>query len=99
MTVWNATDDGHADLSSHDAFINGAPHNTFARLRRDEPVAWCDYAGGQGFWSITRHEDILECNRNNVVFSSARGIPHACSISPAVIGESTLSRRPIAGLI
>ncbi len=74
MTVWNATDDGFADLSSHDAFINGAPHNTFARMRRDEPVAWCDYAGGQGFWSITRHEDILECNRNNAVFSSARGI-------------------------
>jgi cytochrome P450 len=74
MTVWNATDDGFADLSSHDAFINGAPHNTFARLRREDPVAWCDYAGGQGFWSITRHEDILECNRNNAVFSSARGI-------------------------
>lgn len=74
MTVWNATDDGHADLSSHDSFVGGAPHNTFARLRRDEPVAWCDYAGGQGFWSITRHEDILECNRNNAVFSSARGI-------------------------
>ena len=74
MTVWNATDNGHADLSSHDAFINGAPHNTFARLRRDNPVAWCDYAGGQGFWSITRHKDILECNRNNAVFSSARGI-------------------------
>lgn len=74
MTVWNATDNGHVDLSNHDSFVNGAPHNTFARLRRDEPVAWCDYAGGQGFWSITRHEDILECNRNNAVFSSARGI-------------------------
>jgi cytochrome P450 len=74
MTVFTPTDDGHADLSSHDAFVNGAPFNTFARLRREDPVAWCDYAGGKGFWSLTRHADILEANRNNQVFSSARGI-------------------------
>jgi cytochrome P450 len=74
MTVFTPADDGHADLSSHDAFVNGAPYNTFARMRRDDPVAWCDYPGGKGFWSLTRHADILEANRNNQVFSSARGI-------------------------
>lgn len=74
MTVFTPTDDGHADLSSHDTFVTGAPHNTFARMRREDPVAWCDYAGGKGFWSLTRHADILEANRNNQVFSSARGI-------------------------
>ena len=74
MTVWNASDDGHADLSSHDSFVQGAPHNTFARLRREDPLTWCDYAGGKGFWSVTRHEDIMELNRNNALLSSARGI-------------------------
>ena len=74
MTVFTPTDDGHADLSDHDTFVNGAPFNTFARMRREDPVAWCDYAGGKGFWSLTRHADILEANRNNQVFSSARGI-------------------------
>ncbi len=74
MTVWVPNDDGHADLSSHDAFVSGAPHNTFARLRSEEPVAWCDYPAGQGFWSITRNEDIHECNRNNALYSSAHGI-------------------------
>ena len=74
MTVYAPDDDGKADLSSHDSFVNGAPHNTFARLRHDDPVAWCEYPAGKGFWSITRHADILECNRNNAVFSSARGI-------------------------
>ena len=34
MTVWTPWDDGHADLSSHDAFLQGPPHATFARLRR-----------------------------------------------------------------
>jgi cytochrome P450 len=74
MTIWNPTDDGHADLSSHDSFVHGAPHNTFRRLRDHDPLAWCDYPGGQGFWSVTRHQDILDLNRNHAVFSSAHGI-------------------------
>jgi cytochrome P450 len=74
VTVFVPNDDGYADLSSHDAFINGAPYNTFERMRRDEPVAWCDYPAGQGFWSITRNLDIQECNRNNALYSSAQGI-------------------------
>ncbi|GAB1361552.1 cytochrome P450 [Rhodobacter sp.] len=74
MTVWTPTDDGHADLSSHDTFLQGPPHNTFARLRREDPMAWTEYAGGQGFWSVTRHADILELNGKPDLLSSARGI-------------------------
>lgn len=74
MTVWVPTDDGNADLSSHDAFVAGPPLNTFARLRRDDPLHWSDWSGGIGFWSVTRYADILELNRNTTVFSSARGI-------------------------
>ena len=74
MTVWTPTDDGHADLTSHDAFAQGAPHNTFRRLRQEDPVSWTDWDQGEGFWSITRHQDITEMNRNFAVFSSARGI-------------------------
>jgi len=74
MTVFTPADDGHADLSSHDAFLAGPPHNTFARMRRDDPLAWCEFPGGKGFWSITRHQDILDLNRNFELLSSARGI-------------------------
>jgi len=74
MTVWSPTDDGHADLTSHDAFANGVPHNTFSRLRAEDPLHWTQYAGGENFWSITRHADIAEMNKNTQVFSSARGI-------------------------
>jgi cytochrome P450 len=74
VTVWTPTDDGHADLGSHDAFSDGVPHNTFTRLRREDPVSWSDWDGGEGYWSITRHQDIMEMNRNFAVFSSARGI-------------------------
>ena len=74
MTVWIPADDGHADLSDHDSFVEGAPHNTFKRLRDEDPMARCEWSGGKGFWSVTRHADILELNRNYQRLSSAQGI-------------------------
>lgn len=74
MTIWVPDDDGFADLTSHDTFVKGPPHNTFARLRREDPVHWTDYDQGQGFWSVTRHEDITAMIRDTETFSSARGI-------------------------
>ena len=74
MTVWTPTDDGHADLSSHDTFADGPPHNTFARMRREAPLDWQEWDGGVGFWNVTRHEDILKLNRDTGLMSSARGI-------------------------
>ena len=74
MTIFTPIDDGNADLSSHDSFVRGAPYNTFARMRREDPLAWCEYKGGQGYWSVTRHHDILELNRDTKLLSSARGI-------------------------
>lgn len=89
MTVWVPHDDGHADLSSHDAFASGAPYNTFARLRRKDPLHWTEWAGGQGYWSITRHADILELNRNTGVFSSAHGIRMEDQTPEEVIARRT----------
>ena len=74
MTVWTPSDDGFADLSSHDAFTAGPPHNTFSRLRREDPMHWTEYEGGEDFWSVTRHADILELNLQFNRLSSARGI-------------------------
>ncbi|MCB1407057.1 MAG: cytochrome P450 [Rhodobacteraceae bacterium] len=74
MTLWTPTDDGYADLTSHDSFVAGPPHNTFARLRREDPVSWTDWSAGKGFWSITRQADILDLNRQPDLMSSAQGI-------------------------
>jgi cytochrome P450 len=74
MTIWTPTDDGHADLTSHDTFVQGAPHNTFARLRRDDPLHWTEWDAGEPFWSVTRHADILALNGQPDLLSSARGI-------------------------
>ncbi len=74
MTIWHPTDDGYADLSDHDTFVNGVPHNTFKRMRREDPLAWCDGGQYKGYWSMTRYDDILRHNRNPSLLSSARGI-------------------------
>ena len=74
MTIWTPTDNGHADLTSHDSFVAGSPHNTFKRLRAEDPIHWTEWPDGEGFWSITRHADILELNKNPAVFSSEHGI-------------------------
>ena len=40
--------DAHADITSHDTYVDGVPHATFARLRREDPVSWWDEADGSG---------------------------------------------------
>ncbi len=66
--------DSHADISSHDTYLGGFPHATFARLREDEPVSWVPEPDGSGFWAITRHADVVEVSRDYARFTAARGI-------------------------
>ena len=67
-------DDGFLDLSDHDSFSMGVPHLTFERLRKEDPIFWTKEKNGRGFWSITKHSDILDVNKDNKTFSSAQGI-------------------------
>ena len=61
------------DLSDHDAFVDGVPHDWFALLRRQDPVHWNDERGGRGFWAVTRYEDIRSVHRSAELFSSEIG--------------------------
>ena len=71
---FSRSDDAFVDLSSHDAYTNGAPYKTFDRLRKEDPLAWTDQVDGKGFWSLTRHDDIMKLNKQADLLSSARGI-------------------------
>jgi len=52
-------DNGFLNLMDHDSFASGVPHNTFARLRKEDPVSWTEGdAETKGFWSLTRYADI-----------------------------------------
>lgn len=67
------------DLGDPGTYRDGVPHRLFAELRRTRPVAWIeeptgeDFAGGPGFWAVTRYEDVLTVSRNPSVFSSHKG--------------------------
>jgi len=59
------------DLSDLRLFQRGIPHEAFARLRREAPVRFQPGRDG-GFWSLTRHEDVVAVNRDSRSFSSER---------------------------
>ena len=63
-----------ADITSHDTYVAGVPHATFARLRREDPVSWLDEADGSGFWAVTQYADALEVSRDVETFTSSLGI-------------------------
>ena len=62
-----------ADLYSADTYAQAMPHDTFDVLRREDPVHWQPEPEGQGYWALTRYEDIVGVSSDNELFSSARG--------------------------
>jgi cytochrome P450 len=64
-----------APLADPGAFVAGPPWELFARLRSEEPVAWTpEEPPHSGFWSVTRHRDIVAVSRDWQAFSSGRGV-------------------------
>ena len=64
------------DIASHDAYLDGVPWEQFARLRAEAPVFRHRKVEpeqpGNGFWVLTRHADVVKCNRQWEHFSSQR---------------------------
>ncbi len=49
---------------------SGYPHDSWARLRREDPLAWFEPEGYRGFWAVTKHADICEISKQPERFSS-----------------------------
>jgi cytochrome P450 len=62
-------------LANPKTFASGPPHEAFRLLRQEAPVAWNEEPGShqQGFWSVTRYEDVARVNNDPETFSSQRG--------------------------
>ncbi len=65
-------------LRVDDAIANGATyadpavqHALFTQLRRDEPVRWTTPAGFRPFWTVARHADLLDIERQQTRFLNA----------------------------
>ena len=63
------------DLHSADTFSAGIPHEAFAAMRAVDGLSWTEAAEGDrsGFWSVTRHADLVEVSRDTATYSSAVG--------------------------
>ncbi|MGZ4758180.1 MAG: cytochrome P450 [Acidimicrobiales bacterium] len=61
------------DLYDPDGYVAGPPHDTFTRLRREQPVWWQDMPDGTGYWAVLRHADVTHVARHPLVFSAERG--------------------------
>jgi cholest-4-en-3-one 26-monooxygenase len=62
------------DLLDRDRFTEGIPHEWFTWLRANAPVFHHDEPGGDGFWVITRYDDIVTANRDAGSFSSSQDL-------------------------
>jgi cytochrome P450 len=70
------------DLTDHDVFTAGIPHNYFRRLRQTDPVHWTPEPGGRGFWSVTRYDDIVAVSRDVRTYSSQVGASALEDLAP-----------------
>ena len=63
------------DLADRRTFLDGPPYEHFARLRREEPVAWVEHEepDGAGYWVVTRWDDVMAVERDPETFSSNLG--------------------------
>jgi cytochrome P450 len=59
------------DLISPEAFRHGHPWAQYAWLRANAPVYRHAQAGTDGFWAITKYDDIRTISRQPMLFSSA----------------------------
>jgi cytochrome P450 len=64
------------DVTDREHWIDGPPHRIFGELRRECPVHWSEineYENEEGFWSITRADDVRTVSLDWETFSSERG--------------------------
>jgi cytochrome P450 len=67
--------DAYADIVDHDTYLNDVPHATFARLRKESPVAWIqEEPPNSGFWAITKFDDVGQVSRDHETFTTTKGI-------------------------
>lgn len=84
------------NLGSTRLFRDGDFHEAFRALRREAPIHW--NPGTEkflGFWSLTKHEDIVFVSRQPLKFISSKGIANTGLRNPAMFGEA--ERRLVEG--
>jgi cytochrome P450 len=61
------------DIYAPETYIEAAPHELFAELRRTQPVFWQDIPGQPGYWAVLKHGDVETVARNPNLYSATEG--------------------------
>src|SRR2546430_29584 len=75
-------------------FVNNDPHPLWQQLRREDPVHWTEGLV-RGFWSVTRHDDIVAIFSEPNLFTSTRGLsvpssPEMEQLTPEMMGSGQM---------
>ena len=76
------------DLHDPAGYLGDDVHQTFAELRRSDPVHWQDMAGEPGYWAVLRHADVVHVSRHPELFSSWLGGVLLEDPDPVVLEET-----------
>jgi cytochrome P450 len=64
----------NVDVASPAVYERGVPHEELAAIRERDPVHWHPWPGkGNGFWLLSRHEDVVAAGKDAATFSSGVG--------------------------
>lgn len=61
------------DIYNPDNYVASPPHEQFKLLRDQAPVHWHARPDGEGFWLVSRYEDVKQVSRDHETFSAQRG--------------------------
>lgn len=85
------------NLFDPDLFVNEDFHEPLRILRQEDPVHWHPAMDAfEGFWSLTKYDDVLHVSRNPELFISSKGI-----LGPAMRQEALIhlmQERPAEGM-
>lgn len=72
MSVTECPVNHHVDLLNPDNFVEQMPYGQMLEILKAEPVTWWEDEGshGDGFWLVTRYDDVVEVSRHPKTFSS-----------------------------
>jgi len=56
-----------------DTWARAVPYEQFELLRREAPVYWHEHPTAEGFWAVTRYDDVRAVSRDHETFSAELG--------------------------
>ena len=68
-----------------DTWAVGVPHAQFDLLRQEAPVFWHDHPEAEGFWAVTRYDDVRAVSRDHQTFSAELGSTFVLDQTPEAL--------------